>query len=39
MHAAQIEVLRSIARWQAGLDVDDTGSGCLEISWRPAGPA
>jgi hypothetical protein len=29
----------SIARWRAGLDVDDTGSGCLEISWRPAGPA
>jgi hypothetical protein len=29
----------SSARWRAGLDVDDTGSGCLEISWRPAGPA
>jgi hypothetical protein len=29
----------SIARWRAGLDVDDTGSGCLEISWCPAGPA
>ena len=29
----------SIARWRAGLDVDDAGSGCLEIRWRPAGPA
>jgi hypothetical protein len=29
----------SSARWRAGLDVDDTGSGCLEIGWRPAGPA
>jgi hypothetical protein len=29
----------SIARWRAGLEVDDTGSGCLEIRWRPAGPA
>ena len=28
-----------ITRWRAGLDVDDTGSGCLEVSWRAAVPA
>jgi hypothetical protein len=25
-----------IARWRAGLDVDATGSGCLEVSWGAA---
>jgi len=31
-----------MSRWRARLDVDATGSGCLEVSWRaavPAGPA
>ncbi|MGI8449070.1 MAG: hypothetical protein ACR2MP_18200 [Streptosporangiaceae bacterium] len=27
-----------IAGWRAGLDVDATGSGCLEVSWRAAVP-
>ena len=22
------------ARWQAGIDVDESGAGCLEVSWR-----
>jgi hypothetical protein len=27
-----------ISRWRARLDVDATGSGCLEVSWRAAVP-
>jgi hypothetical protein len=26
------------ARWSAAVDVDDTGSGCLEVRWRTAVP-
>jgi hypothetical protein len=22
------------AQWQAGIDMDDSGAGCLEVSWR-----
>jgi hypothetical protein len=39
--AAQAAVFPPAAghsRWQAGLEVDGTGSGCLEVSWRVAGP-
>lgn len=28
-----------ISRWRARLDVDDKGSGCLEVSWSAAVPA
>ena len=24
--------------WRAALDVDEAGSGCLEIGWRPVTP-
>jgi len=24
----------SSARWRAGIDIDDSGAGCLEVSWR-----
>jgi len=27
------------ARWRSAVDVDDTGSGCLEVRWRKALPA
>ena len=27
------------SRWRASLDVDEAGSGCLEIGWRPVVPA
>ena len=31
--------LTRISRWRAELDVDEAGTGCLEISWRPVMPA
>jgi len=27
-----------VTRWRPALDVDASGSGCLEVSWRPAVP-
>jgi hypothetical protein len=27
------------ARWRAAVDIDDEGSGCLEVRWRKAAPA